>query len=367
MQKTKEILQREYAESECQLVCVMSGDFVQRGMPAIFDKKLRTKHALLAGASAVLQLPVVFSCSAASFFAYGAIKLLSGINGLEYLSFGVETSETEYLQRIAEVLAYETQQMQGEIQALLCSGQSYPSSLAKTTVFECERRGMEGTIVEKILSTPNNLLAIEYLKWIIKLNLAIKPIFVARCDDGYHSEKPVTPFASASAIRKMISSSLSYEDFVPFERSETKVNGKVFDGLARLSLLKNEIFEKDMQTPLRNAAKEHENLCDIIESVKSKRYTYSHLQRLVLATILGIDKELMRFGGEFFAKLLGVKKDFVPFLSDLPRGVIVRKSDMAKLGKEAERILDKDIEAERIYSIICETRVKNFFGKLFVL
>lgn len=356
LQKTKEIL-----GDNSNIICVMSGDFTQRGEAAIFDKAIRAEAALNCGADAVIQLPVLYSTAPAEIFAYGAIKILSYIKGLKYLSFGVETEDTNLLEEIALIQIEESDKMQENIKHLLSMGLSYPNCLSAATAKEL---GNSEKILN-ILSRPNNVLAIEYLKAIKLLNLDIKPIYIRRIDKGYNSKELIPPFASASAIRTLIERGQDILDFVPINYPKTNLDKKTLEKILILSLINNEIPKAEgLELSLKNAAKNFTTLAEIIESVKSKRYTYARINRLILATLLGINQELYNYKGDFLFDVLGVKKSFKENIKDLESFAVIKKSKKPFINESAEKIYNLDKLASDVYAVITGQSANRFYKKL---
>lgn len=195
--KAKELTGSDYC------IAIMSGSFVQRGVPAIFDKYKRTQAALAAGADLVLELPVVFATSSAEGFAKGAVSLLDSLGIINSLAFGCEATEYSLLNQVASFLASESDQYQYELKEALSAGVSYP--VARSQVL-CHLLNdiTDPDALSSLLASPNNILAIEYMKAIHQCNSSMQPIPFLRQGCGFHSESLQPPFASATAIRKMI-------------------------------------------------------------------------------------------------------------------------------------------------------------------
>lgn len=357
IKKTKEIL-------NCDIICVMSGDFTQRAEAAIFDKSLRAKLALKSGADAALQLPVVYSTAPAEIFAFGAIKTLSFIKGVQYLSFGVETNETNLLEQIALVQLSESQSMKEHIRQLLEKGLSYPNCLAAATAKEM---GQEPAVLG-ILSRPNNVLAIEYLKAISRLRLDIKPVYIRRTDSGYNSKELSPPYAAAGVIRQLIQSGMDYSMFVPQIYPKSKLDNNTLEKILILSLIKNEIPKAEgLEQKLKRAANSFTSLSKIIESVKSKRYTFSRINRIILSTLLGIDFDLYNYKGEFLFDVLGVRKSFKDKIKDLGPLAVIKRSRSKKpfVNVFAQKIYQIDKLASDIYAVITgQSAAQRYYKKL---
>ena len=160
------------------VICIMSGSFTQRGEPAIFDKFARTKAALSGGADLVIELPTSFCCSSAEKFAYGGVFIADSCKIVSHLSFGCENADADALKAIASAFNAETQEYKAQLKLHLKSGASYPSARAEAlNVF------IPGA--KQILSSPNNILAVEYLKALKRLKSKIEPVLISRKGSGY--------------------------------------------------------------------------------------------------------------------------------------------------------------------------------------
>lgn len=193
---------KRLSQSDFVLV-LMSGDFVQRGTPALFDKYTRAEMALLSGADAVIELPVRFSCASAEYFASGAVFLLQELGVIDFLCFGSECGNLSLLQSAAEALTEESSAFQEKLQTFLKQGLSYPVSRSKTFC-EIFSEKFSSEILHSLLSEPNNILALEYLKALRQIESPILPLTLKRQQAGYHDKTLFSAFASASALRDRI-------------------------------------------------------------------------------------------------------------------------------------------------------------------
>lgn len=342
------------------VVCVMSGDFVQRAEPAISDKRVRTEAALTAGADAVIELPTLYATAGAEQFAYGAIEILRKIDGVKHLSFGVETDDTQLLEFIAELQYEETADFSENVKTLLREGKSYPAALAAATAAKAAPYKKEKEVLA-VLGKPNNLLAIEYLKAIKRSGADIKPFFVRRTDGGYNSDALVPPFASASALRKQLDRNGDISDFIPNYHCKKITDDKVFSTLARAAILNDKRRDDEISLRLYRAAQKHSDIDEIISAAKSKHYTYARLKRQVLYTMLDIDSGLFEFNGVFYAKLLGIKKSFTKKLKDLPDNILIKNTDENRIVGVASDIYNIDKRASNLYSVITSQDANRFY------
>lgn len=269
------------------IVCLMSGHFVQRGEPAIFDKMCRGKAAILSGADLVLELPVTAAVSSAEGFADAGVSILEPF--CHYLSFGAETADVNKLVYTAQMLLSE--EFKVHLHKMLEKGISFPAARQAAL----EAMGTDSTILE----TPNNILGIEYCKSILRRNTAMQPFPIQRNGD-YHSTEPDIENPSATALRNCFSGKMwmsyvpetvipCYQDaFVHTLRSGEKAI------LSRLRCMTEEDFSQvpygseGLWRKFMRAVRECATLDEIIDSVKSKRYTRSRIQRMLLCAFLGI-------------------------------------------------------------------------------
>lgn len=184
-------------------IAVMSGNFLQRGEPALLDKWTRAKMAVDSGVDLVLELPTVFATQSAEYFAHGALSVLEDTNVVDSLCFGSELGDTELLKDIADVLVDEPLEFKNILKKHLNLGLSFPKarSLALKAFFE-HAKYSHFEKIEKIVESPNNILGIEYMKSLIKLKSKITPLTIKRVYSNYHDKDINSSIASATSIRE---------------------------------------------------------------------------------------------------------------------------------------------------------------------
>ena len=187
------------------VVCVMSGNFIQRGEPAIINKFARTEIALNSGVDLVVELPVPFSMSSAEYFAFGAVKLLDSLGIVDCISFGSEHGEVNELLSIAKLLCEEPEEFKQYLTAELKAGLSFPAARQNAIEQYFSDKALQESIHE-LLSSSNNILGVEYLKALIRLNSKIKPYTVKRVSNAYNEKHLTGSISSATAIRRSIMS-----------------------------------------------------------------------------------------------------------------------------------------------------------------
>ena len=189
------------------VVVVMSGNFVQRGIPAIIDKYARTKMALSHGADLVIELPVSYATSSAEAFAYAGISILDRLGFVDYVCFGSECGDIKILEHLADILIEEPISYQQELKEELKSGLSFPKARTKALINYFKSNHITGydlSSFEQLLNSPNNILGIEYMKAIRKRNSKISAVTIKRHGAGYHDKDISLPNASATAIRGVL-------------------------------------------------------------------------------------------------------------------------------------------------------------------
>jgi len=279
------------AQPDGGIVCLMSGNYVQRGKPAIFDKSLRAKATLLCGADLVLELPVTASLSSAEGFADSGVKILSGF--CQQLSFGSETARLSHLMNTAKALLLP--EFSELLRTQLDKGLSFPAARQATL----EQMGLDA----QLLSNPNDILAVEYCKAILRQKSPLQPMPVFR-NGNYHDTLPDSANPSATAVRSWIEAGKSWHPFVPAEAAHCFAGAAVhtFEAgeravLARLRCMQEADFEalpygsEGLWRKFMHAVHEHATIEQILTAVKSKRYTRTRLDRMLMCAFLGLTKE----------------------------------------------------------------------------
>ena len=270
----------DFAKTQAdKVVCIMSGNFTQRGLPACADKYARARHALLAGADLVVELPTVFATASAENFAFGSVAIAERLNA-DCLVFGSECGDVSELHRCVDML--NDAEANARIRQEIEKGNSYPKAVALAT-------GLDA------LDKPNNVLAIEYIKALRKLNSSITPVTIKR-EDNYN-ESTAGEFASSMALRKDRALRERYTfDFVAadiddeIEKKYYAIAPSFLAVASKEQLAKLEGVTEGIHNRIYNADKS-QGLERVLEQIKTKRYTRLKLQRIVLNCVLGITKE----------------------------------------------------------------------------
>ena len=347
-------------------IVIMSGHFVQRGEVAIYDSYTRARMALRAGADLVLEMPSPFSTSSAEDFASYGIALCGSL-GISYISFGIEADSIDILKVIANILSNESDSYKASLNSMLKLGMSFPQARQTALLEELKTSGYPDdaiTLAKDALSSPNNILAIEYLKAIYRFHSPVKPIAVTRLGSGYNDTKLNESYASASAIREFMKSGgelNNLKPYVPEEVLEIMSESKPLysDDITDYIIFKliSDIYEgrklseyADISDELSmRIAATYKNLSsydELIKAIKSKQYTYTHISRALTHILLGLTKDNMQLykSGRLapYARILGFRQESASLLTQLKEMSSV--PIISKLA-DASSILDDDLPA----------------------
>lgn len=272
------------------IVCVMSGNFTQRGDVAVYDKFLRAKTALENGADLVIELPTKYSLSAAEGFAAGAVGIINALGCVDMLSFGSESGDITALREASAASDYALHTE--EFAALMRQGKSYPAALAEAI------KAYYTDDVYETLSHPNNTLAVEYLSALDNTGSRIEPFTVGRKGAAHDSDSAQGEFASASLIRKKIAAGEDYSALAPFiEAPSTDIKRLERAILAKLRVMREEELEQaydganGLAQRLYKAVRKANTLEELYFLTKTKRYTLARIRRAVLCSFLDLNKE----------------------------------------------------------------------------
>ena len=355
-------------------IAVMTGNFVQRGDTSLVDKWTKTEMALKAGIDLVIELPTVYATSSAENFADGAIKILDSLGIVDYLSFGSEIGELGPIDAVASVLAKEPKDLSALITRQLKSGLSYPKSreIALAQYF--------GTspIYTEILQNPNNILGVEYLKAIKRRRSHIKAFTVKRDYSDYNSNTVKKGFASATAIRTMIKNKKPIHKVVPFETYELlERQAKLGKIIPDLTVFEKEIIytlrkmtlqeiaslpdvSEGLENRIKMAVNTYNTLPAIIEAIKTKRYTQTRIQRILVHALLGITQKDINSSKRTipYIRILGFNKHGKRIISAIAKEnprlkiiVSVKKFMEASNDTALKNMLSKDIFASNVYTL----------------
>lgn len=370
------------------VIVVMSGDFVQRGAPAVMPKHLRTESALLSGASLIIELPVCFATGSAEYFAQGSISLLNQLGCIDSICFGSECGDLHLLKEIAQILADEPIEYQTALKQALKEGASFPAARQEALNIYSDK-------YSEILASPNNILGIEYLKALAKIHSKMEPFTIKRIGAGYHDMDIDGQFSSATAIRSdiyQLADVNSSSESLPLTHIQTQVPSSCHELMKKnyqtrypvkaddfSLLLKAKLLSEtagslshylDMSPELanrilrlRNDYLSFEQFCGLL---KTKELTRSRISRSFIHVLLGITNDWLTAmkAPAPYARILGFRRDHADLL-----GILKRTSDIplitsparAVLADTAYQMLELDIYASDLY----ESVITDLYGTPF--
>lgn len=366
IKKAKENSNAEY------IVAIMTGNFAQRGNVSVVNKWEKTKMALKSEVDLVIELPTIYSISSAENFADGAIKILNDLKLITYISFGLENDNVTDLNKIANILANEPEEFSKILKLQLQKGNSYPKA-RQNALIQYASKEIDGNL----LLGSNNILAIEYLKAIKRQKANFIPIGIKREKVFYNSKKIVDEFASSTGIRKLLIEK-------QFDEISKVVPGTTFeillDNIKRgtcikdikeyekiiiyklRTMTKSEITElpevsEGLENLIKTAVAKTNNIYELINIIKSKRYTQTRIQRILLYTLIGITKQDMEMSKRIspYIRVLGCNKKGKELLSKIEKNkkviTSVKRFEKENINRNLLRILEIDRIATDIYSI----------------
>lgn len=356
------------------LIAIMSGNFVQRGLPSILDKWTKTEIALLNGVDLVIELPTLYSLSSAEFFSFGAINILDSLNVVNNICFGSEIGNTESLIKLSQILIDEPYEYKISLKKYLHQGLSYAKSRNMALKDFNDKFNFLPLPIDTLLNSSNNILGIEYIKALLKLNSCIKPYTIKREGADYRDEKIHNKYSSASSIRKFLkeknninelSSHIPYECFEVLQNLKDKCfNFSLEDSMIKHIRYKYALGEKnirnipDVSEGLDNRIykflEQNLNFNETVLSIKSKRYVYSRISRVLCQYFVGFehyDILNMRKETPSYARILGFNKKGAEILNK------IKKSSDINLYTKIPKFINEDtlkldIQSTRVYSLI---------------
>ncbi len=352
---------REQADA---VICIISGAFTQRGVPAVVNKWARAKMAIKNGADLVLELPFPFSAAPAEIFAFGGVDLLNKIGCVDILSFGSEIGELKTLMKTARLLQEKGKEISKSVKERAGEGKSYAAAMAEA-LGELEESGA--------MESPNNLLGIKYLMAMNRLNVNFEPFTVKR-EGGYNSLSLEGDFASAAAIRRAISENVDFSGFMPentIEVLEQEIRaGRIyklsnidafFTGLLRRNenLADIAYVAEGVENRFVKAAENCFTIEDIIAFVKTKRYTHTRLSRISASILVGMDKNVLAenvASGVAYARVLGANAVGTALIRHIKENipVISRGADYVNLNEYGKKQFELEMRAGNICALCAE-------------
>ena len=348
------------------IIAIMSGNFVQRGTPAILDKYDRAEAALKSGVDLVLELPTMYATASAEYFALGGVSLANTLGCVTHLSFGSEYGQADKFMTVADLLLNEPEEMKLPLKEALKEGLSYPAARAYAVKVSHPE-------LADLLEDPNNILGVEYCKALLKLKSDITPHTIKRQGQNYHSETTNEGFASATGIRKLLGNNFeqnqktlesqlspaSYELIKEFRQQSPLVEDD-FSMLLRYKLLtenKAHLTEyfgvtKELSNRIYKHLHEFEIFSSFAELLKSKNITRTAINRALLHILLGVKtadvQAVTKRGCVDYIRVLGFRKEASGLLksfSDLPEIPLITNLSAAPV------LCETDIRADQIYQL----------------
>jgi len=371
IEKAKEITECNY------VVCVMSGNFIQRGLPALINKWSRTEMALLNNVDLVIELPVYYSLASAEQFAFGSVSILNSLGIVDSICFGSESGNANALDYIAGILAEEPEEFKESLVKYLKTGISFPS--ARTLALNDYICSQDDTSLSKITTEPNNILGIEYIKALKRLGSKIKPFTIKRYKTGYNSTNCNDKIASAAAIRKIllsgdldqIKSVMPDSAFEILKREINQGRGPVsldaFENAILTQLRKSDNkslsnipdVSEGIENRIKKASLSSGSLSELLTKIKTKRYTHTRIQRIIACNLLEINKkdseEFNSHGGPQYIRVLGFNSKGKELLSKIKSSslplVTTPHDFLKKCNPIQAKMLNADILATDLFSL----------------
>lgn len=371
------------------LVVVMSGNFVQRGEPAVYDKYIRTRAALQAGADLILELPAAFASGSAEDFAACGIALLDRLGAVGEICFGSECGDIAALSEIAAILTREPEDYREQLRRELKSGMTFPQARNLALVSWLDRHRpprLRSAAAEQLLSAPNNILGIEYIKAVQKRDSRIKPVTIARSGQGYHDTAVDRGFASASGIRAVMKESAGsgfpgsltgqipagayacYRDAVPvFAEDLSLLLNQTLLRLdrERIPLTRYADVSAEMAARLQRRLLDFVSFPERIEQLKTRQYTYTRVSRALLHLVLGITRsevaQYRRMDYAPYARILGFRRQSQALLAEIKKHstipLIAKTADAKKiLSDSAYEMFLQDLYCSHVYQSLSQQK-----------
>ncbi|MDO5707701.1 MAG: nucleotidyltransferase [Andreesenia angusta] len=374
---------KELTEAEATIV-LMSGNFVQRGEPAIIDKWRRAKIAVLNGVDLVIELPFIYSSQTAEIFSDGSIRILNSLNSIDYIGFGSEARNLNTIEKIVNILIENPKEYNLLLKERLEKGYNYPNAreYALSNI-------VEG--IENIISKPNNILAIEYIKALKKINSSIRPINIIR-KDNHNSDIINSEISSATAIRKTLLDSQklninSIKKTIPNSTIE-ELNSFILDQKKFISKeelhniflfniirsdLKDDIFELNpsLINRIKNSLYLNQDIRDIIDNIYTKNYTSTRINRVILNTIMDLKKDDMMEFKEYsprYIRILASNNKGFKIINEIKKNsdinIINTYSKKDHLNRLDRKIIEYDERATDLYYFLLSKNTGKLMTKM---
>ena len=392
--KAKSICAADY------VVVIMSGHFTQRGEAAIYDPYLRTEMALKAGVDAVYEMPAAFSTASAADFAFYAVTFLTLLN-VDYISFGVEDATLDELENLADILLNESEGFKNLIKEKLSKGYTYPLARKEAFLNELKNfKNFDETRIKSLLSTPNNILGLEYVYTIKKIGSHLRPVLIKRKGSDYH-DKGIAynkEHSSATALRKYLSlhselkeleSSLMPSSIEIIKKSKPLFADDFRGSISRklYDLLYNDVdlsiysdISPNLSDRIYKLNKNYSDYEAMVASIKSKDYTFTRISRALCHILLNIkksDTDIYKNNIKY-SKLLGFRRssgNLLKLIKTRSKLINITKpadaKDILRDEKETYRLFMSEVYASYIYNSVYydkyKTELKNSYSREIVI
>lgn len=369
------------------VIAVMSGNFVQRGAPAITNKYARTMMALQNGADLVIELPVCFATASAQYFALGAVALLDKLKVVDYLCFGSECGDITLLNEAAKLFNNPSDSFNELINSYVRDGLSYPAARAKAAMrLNLSQNGD----FHKVIAEPNNILGIEYIRALHQLNSSIKPVTIKRIKAHYHDTEIRDSISSATAIRNILQDVKSKEEISLIKDSVPEsvydyftgnlntvfpVNIDDFSNIIKYKLLSEDSLtlsqyldlSYDLVDRIKNTDIQNHGINELIQMFKSKNITLTRINRAMIHILLNILREdfqeYIKNEIVYYARILGFRREsslLIRKIKEAERIPVITKVSKAKdrLDSTGMKMLSSDIFASHLYNQVAYEKFK---------
>lgn len=342
--------------------CVMSGDFVQSASPAFCGKSVRAECAVLGGADAVIELPMIYATASAGYFAEGALKIISHIKDISHIAMGA-TGAPDIILRLADIKLKHSERYNDRVKTLLKNGKSYNFACANALAELYAGVYSDNTDIESVIQEPNNILCIEYITAIDKHAANIEPLIIKRMGAVHNSPAIDGDYISATAIRREIDSNCSEQvkRYIPFyfERiiEHKKLHSPDISAYKKAALfaLRSSSIEKisslrDWSSGVEYSVKNlnPSSYDELVESEELKKFGKKRIERLLLDCLLDVKKEYLSL--PFITRLLACKRDLDFKL--LPKFVKTTNSEIRAADTDCRAVLGVDERAADLYNTL---------------
>lgn len=352
------------------IIVLMSGNFTQRGEPAVLNKYKRAKQAVIAGADLVIELPTVFATANAETFACGAINVLHGLGVADGLCFGVESGEKQDYISLAYAMNNESKEFKKALKERLNLGEGFAKARFEAV------KSLGGEYDESLISSPNNILGLEYTKALLKKDTLID-IFPMKREGDHNDVTLKKGVTSATSIRNVIKTArlkklkkclppYVYQDLTPYpfafdKMIMTKLITEPTENIKEIS-----DCTEGLENRIKALSKDNRTVDQLVARASTKRYTAARIRRILVSNLLGITDDLVQdcLNSNLYAKVLAVSKDDKDLIAEISKKgtipLITRKSDADSLKKTAAACFEKDVLANELYNLAADEKENEY-------